>query len=202
MAKLKEEKKEPKIKVEKIGSPKTKKENPAVIKFEKLQKEAFELGMPKEDIEKFRDMGTLEAAVNSMKAIKADKIVSLEENADPKEEKETEKHWTSKADRQKAYFDSRPKVRILIPCEGDEKPGVVEEKEVNGRLEMVAVSGAIWSKTFNGYRVIVPKGVYTEVSEAVADNIADEFNQVQKSNAQFSIERIDPKTGKPVREQL
>jgi|SRR3990167_3455938 len=120
----------------------------------------------------------------------------------PKEEKETERHWSAKADRQKAYFDSLPRVRILIPCESGEKPGVIEEKVVDGKKQMVVVSGAVWSKTFNGYKVIVPKGVYTEVSEAVAENIAEEYNQVQKSNARFSLDRIDTQTGRPVKEQL
>ena len=48
----------------------------------------------------------------------------------PKEEKQAEKLWRNKADKQKDYFDSLPPVRIMIPCEGEEKPGVVREEMV------------------------------------------------------------------------
>lgn len=205
----------PKIKVEKIGTSKSggveapkdelKKEpegNRPESPLEELQKEAISLGMPKEDAEKFESEGLLQATINTLKAVKADTKVSLEEKPNPKEERDTERHWQSKADRQKAYFDSLPKVRILIPCEGEEKPGQIEEVLDDRGNKVLKISGAVWSKTFNGYKVIVPKGVYTEISEAVADNIAEEFNQVQKSNARFSIDRIDPKTNRPVAEQL
>lgn len=172
------------------------------LSLKSLRKEAVELGMPEEDAKKFNDAELLQSTVNTLKAVKASVTNPVDEAVNPKEEKEIEQEWRSKADRQKAYFDSLPKVRILIPCEGEEKPGVIEERIIDGRKQTVVVSGAVWSKTFNGYRVIVPKGVYTVISEAIADNIAQEFNQVQESNARFSVDRIDPKTGKSVNDQL
>ena len=73
---------------------------------------------------------------------------------------------------------------------------------VKGRKEMVALSGAVWSKTFNGYRVVLPKGVYVEASQAIADNVAEEFNQINRSIQRFGVDRIDPKTGQPVADRL
>lgn len=160
------------------------------------------LGMPEDDAKKFTDPELLKSTINTLKAVKVSTTTPLADAPNPREDRLVEKAWQSKAERQKEYFDSLPKVRIMIPCEGTEKPGVVEERMINGVMQTVVISGAVWSKSFNGYKVVVPKGVYTEISQAVADNIAKEFNQVQESNARFSLDRIDPATGKSVREQL
>jgi len=156
-----------------------------------------------ENVEKFESEDLLQDTINTMQAIRAEKtVVATVEKADPKEDRETERRWSNKAERQKAFFDSQPKVNILIPCEAKEKPGVVEEREVNGKMETVVVSGAVWSKTFNGYRVTVPKGVYTPVPQYVAENIAKEQNQIMLDQQRLGVDRIDPQTGRPVKEQL
>lgn len=172
-------------------------------KLELLQEEAVSFGMPKEDAKEFKSEKMLTLMLNTLRAksVVAPAVV-VEDKIDLVEERKIEKLWRNKAEKQKEFFDSLPKVRIIIPCEGEEKPGVIEEKIVDGKMQTVVVSGSVWSKTFNGYRVIVPKGVYCTVSEAIADNIAQEFNQVQESNKQFSIDRIDPETGRPVSEML
>ena len=166
--------------------------------------------MPKEDVEKFSTEETLEATVNVLKASKANKEDPIREVSNPVEERQVEKLFRSRAERQKAYFDSLDPVTILIPCESGEAPGKIEEIEENG-VKKTIITGAVWSKSFNGYRVTIPKGVYTEVPGrdpktgkvvAVAENIARELNQVQIANEQFGIDRLDPKTGKSVRDQL
>ena len=73
---------------------------------------------------------------------------------------------------------------------------------INGREEIFVKSGAVWSKSFNGYRVIIPKGVYTEVAKDIAKNVSDELNQTLMAGDEFKLDRIDPNTGRPVREQL
>jgi len=211
-------KKEKKIKVEKIGGSKkgskvkgskVKKTSTKKVTLESLRKEAIVLGMLKKDVKKFESKELLQLTIDTLKAVKA--TVSIEEKLDPVEEKKVEKRWRGKAAKQKAYFDSLIPVRMLIPCVGEEKPGVVEERLVDGVMQTVVISGAVWSKSFNGYRVTIPKGVYVNVPgvdpetneiAGVAENIQDEFSQVQKSNQQFSIDRIDPKTGRPVKDQL
>jgi len=119
-----------------------------------------------------------------------------------REDSEVEKKWMDKAERMRRNFEAQPKVRVLIPIESGETPGVIEKKIINGREVVIVKGGAVWSKTFNGYRVIIPKGVYTEVAQQVADNISKEYSQTLSAGDQWKIDRIDPTTGRSVREQL
>lgn len=206
MAKSKKDKKEKKLKVEKVGGKKEVKKEQGTSKLEDLRKEAISLGMPESDANEFDSEKLLQSTIKALKSTKetpAEPTVP-QEKADPKEEKQVEQKWRAKRDRQKAYFDKQPQIRVLIPLDpnAQEKPGVVEEREINGRMEWVAVSGAVWSKTFNGYRIIVPKGVYWPVPKDVADNIAAEQNQIIMDAQRYGVDRVDPKTGKAVREQL
>ena len=56
-----------------------------------------------------------------------------------------------KAERMKAFLNSQPKVRILVPLASGEKPGVTQ------------------SVILNGYSHFIRKGEYVEVPQAVAD---------------------------------
>ena len=115
-----------------------------------LQAELVKLGMPEEDTQKFNTKAALIATINVLKATKVvNKVDTLEPPVNPKEEKESEKHWQSKADRMAKSLESQPKVRVLIPLEPQEKQGVVREMEIRGLKQYVYVSGAVWSKTFN-----------------------------------------------------
>ena len=173
------------------------------LTLSELQAEAVKLGMPEEDSKTFTIKAPLIATINALKATKVvQKVDTLEEKVSPKEEREDEKKWQSKADRMAKHLEGQPKVRVLIPLDPNEKQGVVREIEVRGIKQYVHVSGAVWSKTFNGYKVIIPKGVYTAVPEQIAENISEEFNQTQNAGAQWAIDRIDTQTGKPVRSQL
>ena len=168
-----------------------------------LRAEAVKLGMLEVDAKTFTVKAPLIATINALKvANEVKKVDSLELKVDPKEEKQDEERWRSKAERQQDFFESQPKVRVLIPLDSHEKQGVVKEVMVNGRKKTTHVSGAVWAKTFNGFMVIIPKGIYTEVSEAVADNIAEEYQQTQQAGKQWLIDRFDPETGKSVRSQL
>ena len=164
-----------------------------------LRDELVKLGMPQEDADKLQTKAQLQAVINTLKA---SKVITTTEKVDPKEERQDEKRWQTKADRMAENLESQEKVSIIIPLDPNEKPGVVNTVEVRGHKEYVYVSGGVWSKTFNGYRVIVPKGVYTEVPRQIAQNIADENNQTLMAGEQWKLDRIDPNTGRPVREQL
>jgi len=120
----------------------------------------------------------------------------------PEEDRETEQAWQAKADKMAEQLHSQEKVRVLIPLEPNEKVGVVKEVEERGVVQYRHVSGAVWSKTFNGYKVIIPKGVYYPVPQQIADNIATELNQTQLAGQHLKLDRIDPNTGKAVAEQL
>ena len=67
----------------------------------------------------------------------------------------------NKAQRMKDHLSKQPKVKIFVPLEGKEKPGT--------QLPV----------TMNGYRMNVPKGVYCEVPEQVAQIIMDSLNQTE-----------------------
>jgi hypothetical protein len=62
----------------------------------------------------------------------------------------------TKAERMKANLESQPKVRIMINLEG---------KEVRGK--------SVETVILNGYRLNIPKGVYVDVPQQVADVIAN-----------------------------
>jgi len=76
----------------------------------------------------------------------------------------------SKAEIMRAHLAKQPKVRILIPLEGKEKPGIT-----------VPV-------TINGYRQNIAKGVYVEVAEQVADMIMKSQKQTLEAlNAPLNL---------------
>jgi len=69
----------------------------------------------------------------------------------------------SKAEIMREHLAKQPKVRILIPVEGKEKPGIT-----------VPV-------TINGYRLNIMKGVYVEVPEQVADAVMKSQKQTMEA---------------------
>lgn len=83
----------------------------------------------------------------------------------------------SKAQRQKEHFAKQDKVKIFVPLEGKEKLG-----------QQLPV-------TVNGYRVNVPKGVYCEVPEQVAQIVMDSLNQTEAAvnNPKFVIDSDERK---------
>lgn len=182
------------------------------MKLNKTQLKAIELGMVEEDVLKIKEPALLKSIVDTMIANKI--VVNTSETPDapavkapeyvetPLEQKLDEERWASKKQKMKDALDAEPQVWTLINLEAGERPGVVETRKIRGFEETVVVSGAVWSKTFNGYRVVVPKGVQTLVPKTIAENIGVEFNQTMSAGDAWKLDRIDPNTGKPVREQL
>lgn len=163
-----------------------------------LREELVKLGF---DAKATEGIKTKEALLATIEAMKAKAVVSLNP-ANPQEDRDTEKSWQTKADRMAKHLEAQPKIRVLIPLETNEKVGIVEETLVKGIRKFKHISGAVWSKTFNGYKVIYPKGMYVDVPEQIAENIGDEQNQTQNAGASLKIDRMDTNTGRPVSEQL
>lgn len=65
----------------------------------------------------------------------------------------------------KAVLDAQPRVRIIVPLEGSEK------------------LGAFYPVTINCHRVNVPKGVYVDVPQAVADVVMESLNIYEQASA-------------------
>lgn len=163
-----------------------------------LRKELVEKGLDAKAVEGIKTKDAILAVLKGL----ATKVDTLNPPIDPKEEKSTEQSWQGKADKMAKHLEKQDTVRVLIPLEPNEKVGNVKQVRVKGILQYQYVSGAVWSKTFNGYKVILPKGTYTEVPEQIADNIAKELDQTQRAGEHLKIDRVDPVTGRAVREQL
>lgn len=145
---------------------------------------------------------TKDALLATIKVLKEKQTVSTLNPSNPKEDKDTEIAWQTKADRMAKQLEAQLKVRVMIPLEPNEKVGVVRQVRIRGTIQYRYVSGAVWSKTFNGYKIILPKGTYFDVPEQIAENIAMELDQTQRAGEGLRIDRLDTRTGKPVSEQL
>ena len=77
-----------------------------------LRDELVKLGMPQEDADKLQTKAQLQAVINTLKA---SKVITTTEKVDPKEERQDEKRWQTKADRMAENLESQEKVSIIIP---------------------------------------------------------------------------------------
>lgn len=168
-----------------------------------LQDELVNLGMPAEEADKIKTSSVLISVINTLRANKTVQNPAQPE-LDPREEKLVEKNWRAKTKKQWAFWDSSPKVSILVPLSGKEKQGVIRwvfDKGL-GREVPVHVDGAIQPVTENGAQYLIPKGVYIEVPSPVAKIIQDKFRQTSEAGRNIRADRMDPETGHPVSDRL
>ena len=173
-----------------------KKENLEKLSVKDLREVVVKLGMPEEEAENF---GTKKPLIATINTLRAQKVVQV-----PGELKKEKEEYLSKSERMRAILMKQPRVRILIPLEGQEKPGVINwvYNKVQKRKEQVYISGAYTPVQINGFKWLVPHGKYVEVPEQVADMISDAQGMTAQAGRDFLIDRIDPKTGKSVRDRL
>jgi hypothetical protein len=152
--------------------------------------------MPEEDAENFE---TKKPLISTIHTLRAQKIVET-----PGQLKKEKEEYLSKAERMRAILMKQPRVRILIPIEGKEQPGVIKwvYNKVTKRKEQVYVKGAYTPVQINGYKWLVPHGVYEEVPEQIADMISAAQNMTAEAGKAYLIDRIDPKTGRPISDKL
>ncbi len=168
-----------------------------------LQADLVALGMPEEDTRGFTTKAPLIATINALKAkTVVDKVASINETANPGEERQVNKKWLTKAQKMRDVLDKQPKIRFFIPLEPKEKHGVVRRVMINGREEIEHVSGAIETVTLNGCKTIIPKGVYWDIPKQVADVLSESLIATQNAGKDILADRFDPNTGKPIRDQL
>ena len=164
-----------------------------------LREELIALGF---DAKAAEGVITKDALLKTIEAVRPKTLTDLDAR-DPKEEKKVDLDWQTKADTMAKHLEAQPKIRVLIPLEPNEKVGNVKiVRNSHGILEYQYISGAVWSKTFNGYKVTLPKGTYVDVPEQIAENLAKELDRTQNAGKQWAIDRNDPATGRSVREQL
>lgn len=184
-----------------------------------LQDKLISLGMPEDDVQAFKTKAPIIASIKTIEAKgvvkteKADtqvqhveeikKVITIEEKVNPTEERRVNKAWRSKAAHMKEVLMAQEKVSILIPMDPNEKAGIVEWRtDKNGEDYQVALGGAVESVTLNGFRYFIPKGRYTPVPRQIAEVISKAQQQTLEAGSKISIDRIDPKTGRPIAESL
>lgn len=181
------------------------------LTVKELQAKLVTLGMPEEDAIKLTTKASIIATIKTLQAKDAvkpepeevKKVASIEETPNPVEDRQVNKRWLTKAQAMKAHLEKQEKVSILIPLDPTEKAGVVEWRtDANGQKYQYHVGGAIETVQLNGYKYFIPKGVYTPVPRQIAEVIARSQQQTLQAGSDVSLNRIDPKTGRPFNEVL
>ncbi len=177
---------------------KNKKENLPRLKLSDLRKIVVKLGMSKEDAKVF---DTKKPLIATIKSLRAGQVVKVQKPGELK--KEAEK-YLSKKERIRAILIKQKSVRILIPCQGEEKPGKIEwmYNKATKRKEQVHISGAYTPVQINGWKWLVPHGMYVDVPQQVADMVSDAQNMTAQAGKAHLIDRIDPKTGNSISDRL
>lgn len=172
--------------------------------LKELIAELVGLGMPEEQAKKLQSKEVATAIIDTLKVNKpVEKVKTLEEIESPTEKRAFESQWVSKATIMKERLLSQPKVKILLPLEGEEKQGVVEMRtNKHGETYQQLISGACETVILNGFKWIIPKGVYAEVPQQVADVIAKSYQQTQMAGSNISMDRVDEKTGRLMKDIL
>ena len=188
---------------------------------QQLKDELVVLGMPQSAVDKIPSSKAILVpmieALTSKQSVSetvpeentpVEKVATLNPTPNPIEEKKVEKSWKTKSQAMRELVMGQLKDgkvgKILIPLNGSEKKGEVSWK-LNPRTneqEQVYTSGAIQSVILNGFQYIIPKGVYVEVPERISEKIEKSFQQTTDAGATALIDRIDPETGKSVRDRL
>jgi hypothetical protein len=83
---------------------------------------------------------------------------------------EVEEIHQSKSEIMKRQLEKQPKVRMFVPLQGMEKAGTVHPV------------------VMNGYRLNVPKGVYVDLPQQVADLLKNSFQQTEAAGAAFRLD--------------
>jgi len=168
-----------------------------------LRSMVVELGMPEEDAESFTVKKPLISSIKILRS-RGKVVADFADSENKVERKREDDRHRDKAERMAEKLAGQPKIRIKVPLDigGKEEVGVMEKVVVNGREEWRAVKGGYIPVTLNGYTIHVPKGRYWTVPEQVADVIGEADRAETEGGKDILASRMDPKTGKPVSDQL
>ena len=190
------------------------KKNLEELTIKQLTARLIKAGTPKEEAELFKTKDQLIVMID-MKA--KEKVSSLKDTESPSERRESKNKYTTKVDIMREKLNNQSKIRIKLPLEGKEQMGVVKRvcelsketlKNMNltmsekNKFDTVHISGAVEPVTLNGYKTFVPKGIYFEVPEQVADALDEADRNTAKAGEAFLFDRFDEKTGRTVKEAM
>lgn len=172
--------------------------------LKQLKEELVTAGMPLEDTEAFVTKKQILAVLNTMKAKEVVKRVdTLDDTSTPTEKKQLENQWKSKATLMRERLMAQPTIRTILPLEAAEQEGVVEWRtDKYGNKYQLVLSGAVETVQLNGFKWIIPKGVPTDVPEQVSEVLDKAYLRTHNAGKNISVDRLDPKTGRPVSEKL
>lgn len=171
-----------------------------------LIEESIALGFPREVAETFKVKAQVQGVINTLKAKEVvEKVDSLDEKRNPREEKELEKAYVTKAQRMMQIWLDAPTSQILYPSDPGVAAGRVEWRtDERGNRIQVALTPAntVEPVIVNGATWIVPKGVLVEVPAPVARIIADRLQLTNQAGSNISLDRVDHRTGRQMSEVL
>jgi hypothetical protein len=129
--------------------------------LKELQEEAKSLGMENPAV-----LMTKAQAVEVIKTLKAkEEVKPVVDNR-----KEDESRYLTKQQRMAKILEAQEQISYILPLEGKEKPGKVDvTRDPHGFLHYKKISGTIVPVQLNGYKVLVPKGVFVKLPQQVVD---------------------------------
>ena len=171
-------------------------EDLTTLSVKDLREILVKLGMPEDDAEKFETKKPLIATINTLRA---QKVIDT-----PGQLKKDKAQYLSKKEIMRAKLMAEPRVRIKIPLQPSEKPGVVKWvwNKIRKRKEQVYVSGAYTPCQINGFKWIIPHGEYTDVPQTIADLLDEADRETEAAGKAFLVDRPDEKLGGQVRDRL
>lgn len=186
------------------------------------EKPAEDTNPPTDDESAEGDLGVSEIEKSKKRDTEDDieKVKSINERPDPKEERLINKQHFTKAKTMKHKLLGQELTSIIVPLESGEKVGVViwvwtktdefipDEEWINLTLEQkmsthqVWVEGAYIAPQLNGYKYFIPKGRYYKVPLQVARIVTDSQQQTLDAGKHIDINRTDPRTNRPFLESF
>jgi len=173
-----------------------------------LRAEAVKLGMSEEDAATFTTRIQLQNVIKTLEAKPKEeikKVATIVEKPNPTEDRKVNKLWMGKAEIMREKLLAQPKVRFMIPLDSSkEKPGnVVWRKDRNGKPYQEAIGeGAYETVQINGFKYLVPKGVFVDIPQQVAEILSEGYRLTSQAGQDILLDRIDPETGKTVAESM
>lgn len=131
-----------------------------LVKLQEMEKRLEDRQKEQEEREKKLDLREAELikSVQAMKSVNAEEIAKVE------------KTHQSKVDAMKENLSKQPLVTMYVPLVGGEK------------------IGATIPVTLNGYRVNIPKGVYVDVPQQIADLLKDHLQQTEEAGRRWRLD--------------
>ena len=180
------------------------------LSLNQLKEKAIKLGMSKEDAAVFSTKKQFLAMIDRLDKKRPNEpdldspaapVTPVPDKPNPKDDAMVNKRWLSKAKVMRDILSKQPKIRFFLPLSGKEKVGVVEEYVgKDGYVVQKYIRGAVETVTLNGFKTLIPKGVFVNLPEQVVEELSQSIEKTQNAGEEFSVDRTktDEVTGERV----